>query len=108
MIYDDDQTLLLDDRFFRRVLDGSITASLRIGERPIQPGRLVFLATNGGYLPATVYVERIINTSFAGISDTDAILAGYEDGDAARQAILYFQPAIVGSTPVAVIRFERD
>lgn len=107
MIYQDDQSLLLDERFFHGVLNGRITASLRIGERAVSPGRLVFVSTHGGYLPATVYVEQIIQTTFAGISDTDAMLAGYDDGEMARRNLLDFYPTIAASTPVTVIRFER-
>ena len=107
MITESAQTLLLDDRFFRRVLEGSITASIRIGERPIAPGRLLFIATHGGYLPLMVYVERIIETTFAGITDTDAILSGYEDAETARRDLLIFYPSIKETTPMTVIRFER-
>jgi hypothetical protein len=107
VIYPDTQTLLLDDRFFHGVLNGLITASLRIGERNITPGRLVFIATSGGYLPLEVYVERLIHTTFAGINDYDAVLAGYDDAETARRSLLSFYPSIAPTTPVTVIRFER-
>lgn len=108
MVFDESaQTLLLDDRFFRRVLEGGITASIRIGERPISTGRLLFVATKGSYLPLMVYVDRTIETTFAGITDTDAILSGYEDAETARRDLLVFYPTIRETTPMTVIRFER-
>ncbi len=108
MICEDEQVVLLEERFFHGLIRGHITAVLHVGDRAVSPGRLVFMPVREGYRPVPVYVDRVIDTTFAEIDDYDAILAGYENGDAARQAILYFQPAIVGSTPVAVIRFERD
>jgi hypothetical protein len=107
VIYPDDQTLLLDDRWFRRVMEGSITASIRVGERQVTPGRLTFIATYGNYLPLSVYVERLVETTFAEITNSDAFLAGYVDADFARRELLDFYPSIQPTTPMTVIRFER-
>lgn len=108
MTYEDDQTLLLDDRFFHRLVRGGMKANLRIGERAVSPGRLVFHSTSGNFRPVPVYIDRVINTTFRDLSDYDAILAGYEDAEAARQSMLYFHPGIMWSAPITVLRFERD
>lgn len=100
-------TMQLDDTFYRQVLDGTISATIRIGKRPISEGRLLFTATNGGYLPLVVYVEKVIHTTLIGIADRDAQLAGYVDGDHAREALDAFYPEAKLDTPFTVIRFER-
>ena len=100
-------SMLLDDRFFRGVLERSITASIRIGDRPVELGRLVFLAANGGYLPLMVNVDQLVSTTFAGINDSDARASGFMDAEEARSALLEFYPLIKPSTPMTVIRFER-
>lgn len=103
----DMQKLELDEAFYPRVLEGSITATIRIGDRPIVPGSMMFLAAHGGYLPLIVGVDYVIKTTWLGISDYDAQLAGYSDGDVARDAMMELYPETKPDTPFTIIRFTR-
>lgn len=100
-------TLQLDDHYFPNVLNGIITATIRIGDRPITPGNLLFIATNANYLPLLVTVDRVIHTTWLGISDHDARLAGYPDADVARDVLLTTYPEAKPDTPFTIIRFSR-
>lgn len=100
-------SMMLDDQFFRGVLEGSITATIRIGDRPAELGRLTFMAARGGYLPLLVNINQIIPVTYAGINDVDARLSGFTDAEDARRALLEFYPLIRPSTPMTVLRFER-
>ena len=104
---EDVQSLLLDDHWFPSLLNGTLRATIRIGERPIQMGRLIFRATNGTYLPAFVFVEKVINTTLIGINEFDAQLAGYATFEMARDDLMLTYPEAKLDTPFTVIRFER-
>jgi hypothetical protein len=99
--------LLLDDALFPGVLDGSITASIRIGDRKIEPGRMTFAATNGNYLPLTVFVSSVIKTTLIGIADVHARRAGHGSDEAAMAWLREKYPEANPDTPMTVILFER-
>lgn len=99
--------MLLDDSFYPGVLDGTITATIRIGDRPMQQGRMMFQATNGGYLPLMVYATSIIHTTLIGIADIHAQRAGYQDSEHAIEALKEFYPEAKLDTPMTVVLFER-
>lgn len=100
-------SLMLDDGLYPDVLSGVITASIRIGDRPIETGRIMFAATNGGYLPIIVYVTSVIHTTFVGIADVHAKRAGYRDAEDAMAALRVFYPEAKLDTPMTVLLFER-
>lgn len=100
--------LELDDSYYPSVLQGTTTATIRIGERVnLQPGRFTFKAANAGYLPLMMNADLIIRTTWLGISDHDAQLAGYRDGDHAREDMLQRYPEAKPDTPFSIIRFSR-
>lgn len=104
----DYQTLELDDLYFQPVLAGQVTATIRIGHRPIDEGTLIFKSPNANYLPLMVIVEHVIKTTFLGISDHDAQLAGYRDGEHAREDMRFIYPDMTSlDTPFTIIRFGR-
>lgn len=101
-------SLELDDGFFPGVLSGSITATVRIGERlNVNGGPLIFKAARGGYLPLLVSVDRITRTTLLGISESDARLAGYVDDAEARRLLSLIYPEAELDTPFTVIQFSR-
>jgi len=102
-------SLEMDDGFFQSALAGSVTATIRIGERPaiIAPGALVFVSPTARFLPMIVNVDLVIRTTWLGINDYDAQLAGYIDGDNARSDMAIRYPEASPDTPFTVIRFSR-
>lgn len=102
-------SLELDDAFFHRALEGTISATIRIGERPAlyAPSTLLFVSPNARYLPMLVNVDLVIRTTWLGIADRDAQLAGYLDGDNARADMAMRYPEAQPDTPFTVIRFSR-
>lgn len=100
-------SLLLDDTLFPGVLDGTITASIRIGDRPIEPGRLMLTATRGGYLPLMVFVSSVIKTTLIGIADVHAKRAGSGDTEGAIAALRSLYPEAKLDTPFTVLLFDR-
>ncbi len=100
-------TLELDDMYFQPVLAGNISATIRIGHRNIEEGGLVFKSAAATYLPLVVTVDHVIKTTFLGISDHDARLAGYTDGEDARYDMRRRYPEAGLDTPFTVIRFSR-
>lgn len=100
-------SLELDDMYFQPVLAGNISATIRIGHRNIEEGGLVFKSKAATYLPIVVAVDLVIKTTFLGISDYDAQLAGYADGEEARYDMRRRYPETDLDTPFTVIRFSR-
>ena len=101
------QSLELDHLYFQPVLAGQVTATIRIGHRNIEPGGLTFKSPDARYLPLDVIVDHVIKTTFLGISDHDAKLAGYNDGEHARDEMRFIYPETELDTPFTVIRFYR-
>lgn len=100
-------SLDLDDSFFQPVLAGRVTATIRIGDRPIETGGMRFKSVDASYLPLTVMVDHVIKTTFLGISDYDAQLAGYRDGEEAREDMRRRYPEAELDTPFTIVRFAR-
>lgn len=100
-------SLDLDDSFFQPILAGSITATIRIGDRPIESGGMRFKSIAATYLPLTVLVDHVVKTTFLGISDYDAQLAGYADGEEARADMRRRYPETELDTPFTIVRFSR-
>jgi hypothetical protein len=54
-----------------------------------------------------VNVDLVLRTTWLGITDRDAQLAGYLDGDNARADMSIRYPEAQPDTPFTVIRFSR-
>ena len=89
------------------MIAGTITATIRIGHRNIETGGLMFKAAHAGYLPLVVAVDHVIKTTWLGLSDHDARLAGYPDAEVAREDMMLRYPETKPDTPFTVIRFSR-
>lgn len=101
------QRLELDDALYPDVLNGIITATIRIGKRPIELGPLAFTATRAGYLPVMVFVSSVIETTLIGIADIHAQRAGWINHDTAVAVLQTIYPEAKMDTPMTVILFER-
>lgn len=99
--------LQLDDSLYPGVLDGTITATIRIGDRPLEPGRMMFTATRAGYLPVLVYVSSVIKTTMIGLADIHAQRAGWRDAETAMVMLRDIYPEAKLDTPMTVLLFDR-